>query len=52
MPGRLARRLTNLGVYVLGALISASVGPLIYAVGDRDSAVRWAFDVLDLLGKF
>ena len=52
MPGRLTRRLATLGVYVSGILISASIGPLIYAIGDRDSAARWAFDVLDLLGKF
>lgn len=52
VPGRLARRLTSLGVYTLGVLISASIGPLIYAIGDRDNAVRWAFDALDLLGKF
>jgi hypothetical protein len=52
MPGRVMRRLTTLGVYVTGVLISASVGPLIYAIGDRESAARWAFDVLDLLGKF
>jgi hypothetical protein len=49
VPGRLMRRLTGLCVYAIGALISASVGPLIYAIGDRDSAVRWA---IDLLGKF
>jgi hypothetical protein len=52
VPGRLARRLTNLGVYIAGVLISASIGPLIYAVGDRENAVRWAFDALDLLNKF
>jgi hypothetical protein len=49
VPGRLMRRLSTLGVYLMGALISASVGPLIYAIGDRDSAVRWA---LDLFGNF
>jgi len=49
VPGRLMRRLSTLGVYVMGALISASIGPLIYAIGDRDSAMRWA---LDLFGNF
>src|SRR4051812_34596255 len=51
VPGRLTRRLTNLGVYALGALISAAIGPLLYAIGDRETAGRWILDVLALVAS-
>jgi hypothetical protein len=46
---RLARRLANLCIYVTGIALSASVGPLIYAIGSRDGAISWAADIVDLL---
>ena len=47
--GRTARRLVNLGVYLAGTAVSTMVGPLIYALGERDSTLRWAVDLFGSL---
>jgi hypothetical protein len=46
--GRTRRRLTNIGVYLVGTLLSAAVGPMIFALGDRDTALSWAAGLLGL----
>ncbi|HEX9464755.1 MAG TPA: hypothetical protein VGB82_19310 [Alphaproteobacteria bacterium] len=48
-PG-FARRLMHGCVYLFAAVLGLSVGPTLFMVSDRATALRWANFVLDLVG--
>lgn len=45
------RRLMHAGAYLLAAVLGLSVGPTLFILSDRATALRWANAILDLVGR-
>jgi hypothetical protein len=45
------RRLIHAGAYLLAAVLGLSVGPTLFILSDRATALRWANAILDLVGR-
>lgn len=46
-----ARRLMHVGAYLLAAVLGLSVGPTLFILSDRATALRWANAILDFVGR-
>jgi hypothetical protein len=47
----LVRRLMHAGAYLLAAVLGLSVGPLLFVLSDRATALRWANTILDFVSR-
>ncbi len=45
------RRLMHAGAYLLAAVLGLSVGPTLFILSDRATALRWANAILDFVGR-
>ena len=45
------RRLMHAGAYLLAAVLGLSVGPTLFILTDRATALRWANAILDLVSR-